>query len=320
MAPSPPLPPGAIRHGGRLIEAAATFPDAPTPWLDLSTGINPVPWAGDWPAADLTRLPDPADLKALEAAAAAAFGVSDPARVVAVAGAEAGLRLLPSVLCARDVEIRGPTYGGHAEAWTATGAQIRSGGQALVIVNPNNPDGCETARETLIDRTLDERWLIVDESFGEAAPHLSVADVEADLLIVLRSFGKFYGLPGVRLGFVIAAPALAQRLRGRLGDWPVSAQAIAIGRAAYADTAWREKAFKRLECGRDRLDALLTRAGFEIVGGTSLFRLAAAPDAGERFNRLCEAGILTRPFANEPTWLRFGIPAPGDFARLEAAL
>lgn len=311
---------GAVRHGGRLIEAAAAFPRAPTPWLDLSTGINAIPWTGEHAAPDLTRLPDPADLLALEAVAAQAFGVADPERVVAVAGAEAGLRLLPSLLGAPDVEIAGPTYGGHEDAWRTAGADLRPGGRAHIIVNPNNPDGREVSRQALADLALDERWLIVDESFGEATPHLSVADIEADLLIVLRSFGKFYGLPGVRLGFVIAAPALATKIRARLGDWPVSSQAIAIGRSAYADTAWREKAAKRLQCGAERLDALLTRAGFEIVGGTSLFRLAAAPDAGARFQRLCEAGILTRPFAHEPTWLRFGIPAPRDFARLEAAL
>ena len=284
-----------------------------------------MPWRGEHAASDLTRLPDPADLQALEAAAAKAFGVADPARVVAVAGAEAGLRLLPSVLGVGDVEIAEPTYGGHAEAWRAAGAEVRAGGRALVIVNPNNPDGREVSREALIERTLpnpalDERWLIVDESFGEAAPRLSVADVEADLLIVLRSFGKFYGLPGLRLGFVIAAPALAAKIRARLGDWPVSSEAIAIGRAAYADTAWREKAGKRLQCGAERLDALLLKAGYDILGGTSLFRLAAAPDAQLRFQRLCAAGILTRPFRDHPTWLRFGIPAPRDFARLEAAL
>lgn len=228
--------------------------------------------------------------------------------------------MLPQMLALASVEIAGPTYGGHEDAWRAAGVPLVAGGDALIVVNPNNPDGRQLARGALLQPLAEGRWLIVDESFGEVAPELSVADVEAERLIVLRSFGKFYGLPGVRLGFVIASPKVAAELRRRLGDWPVSADAIVMGRAAYADTAWREKALKRLDCGAQRLDALLAKAGFEIVGGTSLFRLAAAADAGARFPSLCKAGVLTRPFDYAPTWLRFGIPAPRDFARLEAAL
>lgn len=313
--------PGASRHGGRLVEAAAAFPHAPTPWLDLSTGINPVAWTGPRATAhDLQRLPDPEGLKALEAAAAAAFGVADPARVVAVPGAEAGLRLLPGLLKISAVEIAGRTYGGHEDAWRAAGVPVVAGGEAVVVVNPNNPDGRTLSREALTDLAWDGRWLIVDESFGEVTPELSIVGLEAERLIVLKSFGKFYGLPGLRLGFVVATRDLAGRLRRRLGDWPVSAEAIVMGRAAYADTAWRAATRARLARDAGRLDKILTAGGFEIVGGTSLFRLAAAPDAGERFQKLCEAGILTRPFAYAATWLRFGLPAPADFDRLEAAL
>ncbi|WP_245863718.1 aminotransferase class I/II-fold pyridoxal phosphate-dependent enzyme [Caulobacter mirabilis] len=294
------------------------YPRAPEPWLDLSTGINPVAWRGVRASVDdLKRLPDPVDLAGLEAAAARAFGVADPARVVAVAGAEAGLRLLPELLRLSSVEILGPTYGGHEDAWRAAGVPIRAGGDGLVVVNPNNPDGRSWPAERLL---AEPRWLIVDESFGEAAPTLSLAGVERERLVVLRSFGKFYGLPGVRLGFVIASPDLAGQLRARLGDWPVCADAIAMGRAAYADEAWRTATLTRLQRDAARLDALLTSRGFEVIGGTALFRLAAAPDAQARFQRLCEAGVLTRPFAYEPGWLRFGLPAPHDFERLEAAL
>jgi cobalamin biosynthetic protein CobC len=237
-----------------------------------------------------------------------------------VAGAETGLRRLPALTGADSVEIDAVTYGGHAEAWTAAGAAIRPGGAARVIVNPNNPDGTRTPRAVLLRPLAEGRWLIVDESFGEADPELSIADVTHDRLIVLRSFGKFYGLPGVRLGFVIAAPVVAARLRARLGDWPVCADAIALGQGAYADTAWREAQRRRLAQDAVALDRVLTARGFAIVGGTSLFRLAGAQDAGDRFARLCEAGVLTRPFAEAPTWLRFGVPAAADLPRLEAAL
>ena len=142
----------------------------------------------------------------------------------------------------------------------------------------------------------------------------------AERLIVLRSFGKFFGLPGLRLGFVAARPDLIARLRLRQGEWPVSADAIAAGLAAYADTGWAETARDRLARAARRLDDLLSRAGLDVVGGTSLFRLADAADAQDHFTALGSAGVLTRPFAYNPRWLRFGLPADAHWPRLEAAL
>lgn len=318
-------------HGGRLAAARAAFPRAPSPWLDLSTGINPEPWAGPRAtAADLARLPDPRDLEVLEAVAAAAFGVA-PDRVAAVPGAEAGLRALPRLLGAGSIDIASPTYGGHADAWRAAGiastaiADLDAAtAEAVVLVNPNNPDGravpaadlAETARR-FSDRG---RWLIVDESFVEAAPGLSVAAETAPGLVVLRSFGKFYGLPGVRLGFVVAAPGLIAKVRAQFGDWPVGAEAIAAGTAAYADAGWRAATLARLTAAAQRLDRLLAAASFEVLGGTTLFRLARAEDAPRRFDALCGRGVLTRPFPHDPSWLRFGLPDAAGWSRLEAAL
>lgn len=315
---------GFLRHGGRLAAARAAFPDAPAPWLDLSTGINPRPYpARRADAAALRRLPDPEEVAALEAAAAQAFGVS-PDRVAATPGTEAALRALPRLLGARSVAIAAPTYGGHAEAWRLAGAKVSlvphaqlavSAAEAVVLVNPNNPDGART-----LDPPAGDRWLIVDEAFVETAPELSIAGRADGRTVVLRSFGKFYGLPGVRLGFVIAEPGLAARVSAQFGDWPLSAEAIAAGMAAYPDAGWRERTRERLLRDAARLDALLTGAGLEIVGGTSLFRLAATPDAAARFVALARRGVLARPFPDQPTWLRFGIPKPKDWPRLAAAL
>lgn len=179
----------ATRHGGGLMKAAAAYPDAPQPWLDLSTGINPEPWRGPRATeAELNRLPDPGALAALETAAASAFGGA-PERTAAVAGAETAIRLLPLLLGVRSVEIVGPTYGAHAEAWRAAGVATRliapdqaatSQAGVLVIVNPNNPDGRLTRRADLIamarERSAAGRWLVVDESFIECAPGDSVSD------------------------------------------------------------------------------------------------------------------------------------------------
>jgi len=323
----------ATRHGGGLMKAAAAYPDAPRPWLDLSTGINPEPWRGPRAAeAELNRLPDPGALVALEGAAAFAFGAS-PERTAAVAGAEAAIRLLPLLLGVRSVEIVGPTYGAHAEAWRAAGVATRliapdqaaaSQAGVLVVVNPNNPDGRLSRRSDLIAmarrRSAEGRWLVVDESFIECTPDDSVSDVVEPGLIVLRSFGKFYGLAGVRLGFMLAAPDLVQHLRALLGDWPVGADALTMGRGAYADAEWRRRTTAGLAERADRLDDLLAGAGFQIVGGTSLFRMTRTPHAARWFLHLCEAGILTRPFDHTPNGLRFGVPTARDLLRLQRAL
>ncbi len=328
---SDPVLAEVLRHGGRLAAARAAFPDAPGPWLDLSTGINPhsYPARRASPAA-LRRLPDPAETAALEAAAAEAFGVS-PDRVVATPGTEAALRALPRVLGARSVAIATPTYGGHAEAWRLAGAKVacvprerlaETAAEAMVLVNPNNPDGAAGAIPDPGDR-----WLIVDEAFAETAPELSMLrsnppplDMRGSRTIVLRSFGKFYGLPGVRLGFAIAEPGLAARIGAQFGDWPVSAEAIAAGRAAYTDPRWAEQMRARLSREAQRLDVLLEKAGLKVLGGTSLFRLVEAQDAPQRFLALARLGVLVRPFSDPPTWLRFGLPKPKDWPRLAAAL
>ena len=331
MASIPHL--GALRHGGRLREATAAYPDARGPWLDLSTGINPEPWPGARASAEALRmLPDPALLAELETVAARAFGVADPARVVAVAGADAALRLLPLLLGEGDVALAAPIYGGHVEAWAdrnplmVTSVEDRRAVEAgiLVLVNPNNPDGRQIGREALSElaeaRSALGRWTIVDEAFVETTPHLSVADLEIERLIVLRSFGKFYGLPGARLGFIICDKSLARQFRAVLGDWPLCADALALGLGAYADAAWRATTSACLAAQTRNLDAVLSSAGLGVVGGCHLFRWVEAPDAHRLFVGLCRQGVLTRPFAEHPTRLRFGIPSRQNLDRLREAL
>lgn len=317
-----------LGHGGRLGAARTAWPDAPTPWLDLSTGINPCPYPAPVLAPEAwTRLPDPLALQALEQAAARAFGVEDPTRVVAAAGSEALIRLLPRLLAARRIAIPARTYSGHAEAWRAAGAEPVTvddpTADLRVLVNPDNPTGQALSPDQVLDLT--DGPLLVDEAFVEVDPALSVAALAGtaghERLTVLRSFGKFHGLAGARLGFLIAEPALAARVRRALGDWPVSGPAIAAGLAAYADPDWAVQTRQGLIKNAARLDVLLHRAGFEIAGGTSLFRLTRAADAARRFQVLAQAGILTRPFARDETLIRFGLPGPErDWLRLADAL
>jgi cobalamin biosynthetic protein CobC len=332
---------GFAHHGGRLGAARAMYSQAPQPWIDLSTGINPESYPA--PRArgiTLNRLPDIAELSRLEAVAAAAFGVADPQRVVATGGTEPALRLLPYVLGQKAAVVAGPTYGSHADGWERAGVPARmvpdseledsiADQTALVVVNPNNPDGRVVSGDRL--RQLHDAVaarggvLVLDEAFAEVTPEASVAELagskQAERLVVLRSFGKFYGLAGLRLGFVVGAAQIAARVRGVIGDWPVSVDALAAGLAAYADREWAQRMRDQLAGSARRLDGLLVLRGFEVVGGTSLYRLVRAHDAPVRFERLAAAGILTRPFQHDNSLLRFGLPGtPGEWHRLSEAL
>jgi cobalamin biosynthetic protein CobC len=196
-----------------------------------------------------------------------------------------------------------------------------------VLVNPNNPDGRIVPRDALLqvaDRLRPRGGLLlVDEAFGDvaAAGNTLAGDVGRGNIVVLRSFGKFFGLAGLRLGFAIAAPSLVERLEAMLGPWAVSGAALAVGEKALADNEWRERTLAHLETDATRLDDELLRAGLKIVGGTSLFRLTASPDSERMFLRLGQAGILVRRFSDQPALLRWGLPGSENaWRRLRDAL
>ena len=314
-----------VTHGGRLDEACAHFGGDPADWLDLSTGINPCSWPGvDAIQLDWRALPDAGALRRLEEAAAAHFG-ADPALCCAVPGSEAGLRALGRILDmpARHVPL---AYGTYAKAF-ASPSPDHAGPTALIVANPNNPDGRLCPREYLLHALERQQrgggWLIADEAFADCHPDASIAGYVANgrNLVVTRSFGKFFGLAGVRLGFVLAPAPLLAELRKLQGDWPVCSAALALGTKAYADTRWIDATRAGLPEDARRLDAVLTRHGLHPAGACPLFRLVATPNAAGMFASLARAHILTRPFENYPRLLRFGLPTDErQFARLDAAL
>ena len=316
------------------------FPHAPAPFLDLSTGINPHSYPlRPVSQAACARLPEPEDEAALRQLAAACFGASDPDGVVLAPGSQMLISVLPVLLPCQRAAVLSPTYGEHAAAWAASGAAVTevadaeelaaaaAPGTALVLCNPNNPNGRRLRRSALAAlaaRCAGEGCvLVVDEAFADLEP--DVPDAAALLpsagLVVLRSFGKCHGLAGLRLGFMLSDPGNAARMRALLGPWAVGGPAIEAGLQALADAGWRTDAAARLADEAARLDRLLHRAGLAVIGGTRLFRLAGGRDAGPLFARLGEAGILVRRFETHPDWLRFGLP-PDEAAwtRLEAAL
>ncbi|MFG1426791.1 threonine-phosphate decarboxylase CobD [Roseixanthobacter glucoisosaccharinicivorans] len=329
----------AIFHGGDLSAARLRFPNAPEPWIDLSTGINPQPYpldAVELPPTTWTRLPEPAQNDRLHAVAAGAYGLADTDCIVAASGTQPLLRILPQILPARQVAILGFGYQEHPACWRAAGAEVRiveavedlhaSDIDVAVVINPNNPDGRLTPAGMLADLAgrLAARGgrLIVDEAFMEVVrPSQSLAPSLPQGAIVLRSFGKAYGLAGVRLSFAIADAPTIRDMRDRLGPWPVSGPALAVGTRALADRQWLADAVARLETDAARLDGLLAGAGLRVRGGTPLFRLVATPQAAMWVDRLGRAGIHVRAFTQQPQWLRFGLPGPAEaWRRLEKAL
>jgi len=320
----------SLPHGGRLEEARRRWPGAPEPFLDLSTGINPHAYPlPPLPPESFARLPEPEALARLEAIAARAYGVADPACVVAAPGTQALIQLLPRLFPAEAATVLGPTYNEHAEAWRRAGVSVREtaevaglhDAEVAVLCNPNNPNGARHAPEALFAIARRARLLVVDEAFADLepeplslAPHLPLPSV-----VVLRSFGKAYGLAGLRLGFALGEPGTVEALRALLGPWAVSGPAIATGAVALADEGWRAATRERLRHDGERLRTMLEAAGLQVLGGTRLFVLAAGdPSLAERLGR---AGILVRAFSFAPTRFRFGIP--GDEAaweRLQRAL
>ncbi len=327
----------SLAHGGALSAARRRFPDAPSPLIDLSTGINPVAYPmPDLPDEAFTRLPDPESEAELQQAAARAYGAADPAMVVSAPGTQILISLLPHLLApAANVAIVSPTYGEHAAAWAQAGAAVIEAAtladcrdaEIAVVCNPNNPDGARTdsaALLSLADRLASRGgWLVVDEAFADfEGPGLSVVPaLPHPGLVVLRSFGKSYGLAGLRLGFALTTPALATRLRRALGPWAVSGPALVVAGRALADDTWRQDSIARLDRDTRRLDALLSRAGTALIGGTRLFRLYQGDHAAGLADHLGAAGILVRQFAGAPDRLRLGLPGtPTAWCRIETSL
>lgn len=318
-------------HGGRLADAKLHFDLPDSDWLDLSTGINPHYWPGapdvetNWQA-----LPDVGILEQLEQAAAACFGV-DPAYVCAVPGTEIGLRLLGSILPG-PAAYATPSYRTYAGIFgeargVDTGKILAVDDVTVVVANPNNPDGLLTSPVALLAQLerlrAASQWLVVDEAFADANPEISLAGhvSETQPLIIFRSFGKFFGLAGVRLGFVIGPRTIITQYREKLGSWPVSAAALAIGHAAYRDREWIIAMRQTLRTNAYALGALLRRRGYRPIGNCPLFTLIETENAAALFDHLARSAILTRPFDDNPHWLRLGLPADAEaLARLDAAL
>ncbi|GGF74247.1 threonine-phosphate decarboxylase [Paracoccus acridae] len=311
-------------HGGNLDEAQARWGQGD--WVDLSTGINRQPYPvsrvspGAW-----TNLPTASAMAALMEAAATAFGTAAPG--LAMAGAQAAVQMIPLLERPGLARVLAPTYNEHAACLRQAGWHVEevarledlSGADLAVVVNPNNPDGRICRKESLL--TLSVGRLVVDESFVDPDPAESLVAKASDRLLVLRSFGKFWGLAGLRLGFVYGGADVIRRMSALAGPWPVSGPALEIGRMALGDRDWRDRTVRRLSGEAERLDRLAASAGWIQAGGTLLFRLYDTPNAQQAQDALACHYIWTRRFSYSERWLRLGLPGnEGEWQRVAAAL
>ncbi|MBU6442612.1 MAG: threonine-phosphate decarboxylase [Alphaproteobacteria bacterium] len=320
-----------LEHGGNLRTASERHRIPLAQWLDLSTGINPDGWpVPDLPADLWNRLPE--DHDGLEAAAEAYYG----AHLLPVAGSQAAIQALPFLRAPCRVGVIAPGYAEHAHAWQERGHAVTplslddmhsaaTACDVLVLINPNNPTGNHFLVEQMLQwhAQLAARggWLIVDEAFMDATPEQSLLPfMPRPGLVVLRSLGKFFGLAGLRVGFVCAEPDMLARLQDHLGPWPIAAASRWVGAAALRDRHWQANMRRQLHERTGRLVELLRGCGLAPAGGTALFQWVCTKQAPDIHAQLAARGILTRLFET-PASLRFGLPASEtDWQKLEAAL
>ena len=308
-------------HGGGLDGAIARHGGVRGDWLDLSTGINPIPYPlGEIGIGAWTALPDQGAQDALIRAARRFWQVPEDATILAAPGASSLIARLPGLASPGQVHIPAPTYNEHAAGFAAHGWEVSATApartDARVLVHPNNPTGHFHAPED-----LGAPLTVIDESFCDVAPTRSlIAHATRSGHIILKSFGKFWGLAGLRLGFAIGPAPLVAQLGEMLGPWPVSGPALAIGARALADQVWAQDTRIRLDADAARLDALMQRAGATVAGGTSLFRLYRVENASDWQDRLASHRILGRIFPYADDLIRLGLPTPPGWAQLEAAL
>lgn len=320
----------AVReHGGDLDQAVRRFGGREQDWIDLSTGINRQPYpVGEIGPRYWNALPSHSDIESLHEAAQQAYATVAP--ILALAGAQAAIQLLPRLAPHGRARVLAPTYNEYAAVLSSAGWEVAevssldalAGADLAVVINPNNPDGRRHDKAELLALLPRVGRLVVDESFADAVPALSLAsEAGRSGLLILRSFGKFYGLAGLRLGFVLGGEGDIAALSAMAGPWPVSGAAIAVGRRALLDRDWAKATATRLERDCMKLDAEVESRGWRLVGGTPLFRLYETNDALAAQETLARGQIWSRVFKYNPAWLRLGLPgAETEWARLAEVL
>ena len=317
-----------IQHGGDIDLAIKKYGGEREDWIDLSTGINGAsyPWQESINV-ELRNLPSNKILMQLEKAAARAYKIAESADTAAVSGAQQIINLLPLCLkSCNSVAILGPTYNEYEKAFKRSGTKTKTVSETsklscsdiAIIVNPNNPTGKVIADETLAGLSKKVRILIIDESFKMFS---SRRTLNFSNIIQINSLGKFFGLAGVRLGFVSGPSEFIKTVKEMLGPWPVSSLAAEIGIVALNDKVWISEMEKILVTESNTLLEACSSKNWELVGRTSLFHTYATSSCLEVEKQFAAHGIWVRTFDYSKTWVRLGIPTSENaWTRVKQAL
>ncbi|AZN37514.1 threonine-phosphate decarboxylase CobD [Iodobacter ciconiae] len=325
------------RHGGDLLRAISAYGGDLADWIDCSSGI--APWAYPLPAVPghiWQRLPD--QDQALLIAAQDYYGCN---QLLALAGSQAGIALLPKLRPACQVAIISPSYAEHHWQWQQAGHQTsaisseqvdkwcmanKAHHPVLIVVNPNNPSAQQISAETLLawHTKLAEHggWLIVDEAFADCAPAASLLPHAGKTgLIILRSVGKFFGLAGIRLGFIACEKQLLDKIKRALGPWHISGPAQWAGQIALSDKAWQSAQQQRLLANQRWMIATLSEAGLPPGGSLPLLHWSPASNAKTLHGKLAKQKIWCRLFdQTNHQGLRFGPVAEHQQAQFKTRL
>lgn len=316
-----------FEHGGDLDKVIKYYGGRKEEWLDLSTGINPNSYPyEDIKITDLRNLPEQSNYEKLNKVAKKYFRTD--AYVAPLSGAQTAIDILPFLFPHKNVTILEPTYSEYRKVFSSFSNEIKSvtklnqlkDTQIAILCNPNNPDGTLYSSCDLIEISKNVETLIVDESFIDQYPALSLSNKinnKTDNIIIIRSFGKFFGLAGLRLGFMISGKKINLKTRHLTGPWPVSTIALEIAIKALTDDIWINKTINELQESSKNLDRLTQNLNWKVIGGTNLFRLYKTPNARKMQSILASHKIWSRRFHYSQKWIRLGLPKKTDFVKIE---
>lgn len=320
-----------LEHGGNLAAAAKQYGIPLECWLDLSTGINPNNYPiAETPTSVWQKLPLADD--GLIEAACAYYGCQF---ALPTAGSQAALQVLPLLRATSKVAMPTFMYQEHANAWQRHGHRVIrfdaypdentvKNADVVLLCNPNNPTGIEFSVKDLLNwhSQLAKRggWLVVDEAFIDATPEHSIAQhAHLEGLFVLRSLGKFFGLAGARVGFLLGSEQTLTSAQEEIGPWTITGPSRLIAKQALMDKIWQEKMRLLLPDSSQRLLELLTQYCLVPSASTALFQFVQTSQAMLWQHHLAKQGIWVRLF-NEIPALRFGLPPDDGWERFETAL
>ncbi|MDH5517727.1 MAG: threonine-phosphate decarboxylase CobD [Gammaproteobacteria bacterium] len=300
-----------LQHGGRLKAVAKEYDMALDDWIDLSTGINPYHWPiPELPTSAFTRLPEDDDglMQAV-----LQYYKSD--LCLPVAGSQAAIQMLPRCRKKSTVAVPETGYAEHAWQWQSAGHDVVfyneenidsviNNADVAIIINPNNPTAKFYSPQQLLRwyQTLQSRqgWLIIDEAFIDCEQNNSLlGQADKPGLIVLRSVGKFFGLAGIRSGFVFADTALLEKMHKMQGPWALTGVSRLLTKMALLDTDWQDQAKQKLQTASAEFQQIIKECSGFAVNATQLFVTIFHPQAEQLYRMFAEHAVLVRLLDNK---------------------